>query len=545
MRKLFCSFFSAPFMSEALSAPREPTALMTPLKILFITPEFAPLAKTGGLGDMTASLAKALAAAGHDVRVFLPCYGGTPPPVPLTSSPAVPPVAQWRAFPAPVAVNLAPRHTEFCRVWESAPAPLQPRVQLLEHHALFGSPEIYGERNDNAYRFGFMTAAALDFALQSGWHPDIAHVHDWTAALAPVLLNTTRRATPLGRAASVLTIHNLRHQGIETPDIMRYLRLPSWLWSADNIEDHGRANFLKAGLYHATKITTVSPTYAREILAPEHGCGLDHVLRHRAADLSGILNGIDDAEWNPRADPRLAARLEDDDDAAAGAAAVSAFKAANKRALQAELGLEPLADAPLFTLVARLQPQKGADLLADILPDLLGRARMQVAVLGTGDHGLEQRLLAIAAANAGKCVVRAAYDDALAHRLIAGADFFLMPSRFEPCGLTQMYSMRYGAPPVVRATGGLADTVSPWRENGANATAAGANAPTGIVFPDATGGSLLNAIHEALRLYYEHPADFAALRRNGMARDFSWHDSAARYAAVYASAIAARRAGGD
>ncbi|MDR3227903.1 MAG: glycogen synthase GlgA [Puniceicoccales bacterium] len=490
------------------------------MKILMLTPELAPFAQTGGLGDMVASLSKTLAARGHDVRVLLPRYGRTAMP------------AGFRPFPAPVAVHLSPAETAYCRVWESAPDTSDVQVRFIEYDTFFGGAQIYG-RVDDGYRFAFQTAAALDFCLQSGWLPDIVHAHDWTAGLAPAMLNTVRRGTALGRTAPVFTIHNLRHQGFVPAGVLGYLHLPQSLFTADNYECYGEVNLMKGAIYHAAKVTTVSPTYAREILTPEYGCGLDGVLRHRAADLSGILNGIDTREWSPETDGHLAKNFS--------AGCVAEGKAASKAALRREYGLnageaggEGDFAAPLFGVVSRLDEQKGLDLFAEILPDLLARSRMQVVILGSGDRHLEGRLLAIARRFAGKCAVRIGYDTAAAHRIIAASDFFVMPSRFEPCGLTQLYSMRYGTLPVARATGGLADSISGWTSQGTEADA------TGILFTAATAGALRDAMHRALQLYFDRREAFERTRLNAMSRDFTWRLSAEHYEKVYQSARVGR-----
>jgi starch synthase len=480
------------------------------MKILMISPELAPFAKAGGLGDMVASLSKALAEAGHEVRIFIPCYGN------------IPRDKTWRAHPAPVAVHLAPQHTEFCRVWSVPFGKAQ--VHLLEYDNFFDSGEIYGERLDHGYRFAFQSLAALDFCLQTQWVPDVVHAHDWTAGLAPVILNTTRRGSPLGKCASVFTVHNLQHQGLVTSDLLRYLHLPHWVFTADNLECYGGINMMKGALYHATKITTVSPSYAQEIQTGTFGFGLDPVLRHRSPDLAGILNGIDAAEWNPATDRFLPVPFS---------AKNLSGKAACKAALQRELHLNAEPDTPVFGVVARLYEQKGLDLLAEILPDLLGRSRLQIALLGNGEKWLESRFQWLAHCFPGRCAVRIGYDNALAHLIEGGSDFFVMPSRFEPCGLNQMYSMRYGTLPVVRATGGLIDTVSPW-------VGAPATDGTGLLFGDASAWALRDALHRALQLYFDHPKDFAQLRKNAMARDFSWGLSATAYTQIYEAAVKQR-----
>ena len=480
------------------------------MKILMLTPEWVPFAKTGGLGDMVASLGNELSAAGHEVRAFLPYYG------------TIQPSADWVPWPEPLAVRLSPWQTAYCRIW-TAPCPGSSlRLHFLEYNAFFASGEIYGKGESDAYRFSFQTLAALDFCLQSGWIPEIVHAHDWTAGLAPVILNTTRRDTALRHTASVFTVHNLQHQGFAPSDLMRYLHLPPWLYTADNLECYGGLNLMKGALYHATQITTVSPTYAREIQTPAQGFGLDHVLRHRAADLTGILNGIDTATWNPATDKFIAANYSSKAD-------VSAGKAQNKAALQRAMRLPEDAGTPLFGVVARLYEQKGLDWLADVLPPLLAQARMQLVLLGNGDPWLEARFQALARNFPEKCAVRIAFDNSLSHLIEAGSDFFLMPSRFEPCGLNQMYSMNYGALPIARATGGLADTVKDWN-------AVPEDVPTGILFSDPASGALLGAIHRALQLYFDFPKDFARLRNNALQQDFSWANSAGRYIEVYKTA---------
>ncbi|MDR2981216.1 MAG: glycogen synthase GlgA [Puniceicoccales bacterium] len=481
------------------------------MKILMISPELAPYAKAGGLGDMVASLSKALAQMGHEVRICIPRYG------------SVNHDKTWTRYPNSVAVHLDPRRTEFCSVW-SAPFAGGATVYFIEYDVFFGSDQIYGERTDHGHRFGFQTLAALDFCLQDGWTPDIVHAHDWTAGLASVILNTTRRHTPVGKAASVFTVHNLQHQGLVNADVLNYLALPSWLLTPNNLECFGGVNLLKGALYHSTKITTVSPTYAHEIQTPQYGFGLDPVLLHRWNDLSGIVNGIDTDEWNPASDKYIPAHYTADD---------LSGKAQCKTALQQALGLEQDYGAPIFGIVARLYDQKGLDLLSDILPDLLSRARMQIALLGSGERWLEEHFLWLANKFPGKCGVRIGYDNALAHLIEAGSDFFLMPSSFEPCGLNQMYSMRYGTLPIVRATGGLADTVRPWITNPAKGT--------GILFADATSSALMDAIHRGLQLYFNYSGDFSQLRRNAMACDFSWGTSAKAYEAVYQDAIYTRK----
>ena len=480
------------------------------MKILMLSPELTPFSKAGGLGDMVASLTLALAERGHDVRVFTPLYGNIP-----ASPERVP-------HPFPVHVDLSWGDRPDCRVWKQ---PFGKATALfLEYQAYFGGPEIYGDRPDNGKRFAFFTRAALDFCEQSRWTPDIVHCHDWTTGLAPVFINTRDRERAIGRAATVFTIHNLLHQGLFDKDVLTYAGLPGWLYSPRHLEAVGTLNLMKGGLWHATKITTVSPTYAREIRTPEFGCGLDDLLRFRAGDLVGILNGVDTADWNPAKDPHLPANFS---------VADLSGKATCKAALQRELGLREEAGTALFGVVSRLWDQKGLDLFAEVADDIVSKSRMQFVVLGSGDKALEDRLLALAARFPGRVAARIGFDNGLSHRIEAGSDFFLMPSRFEPCGLNQMYSMLYGTLPIVRATGGLADTVEPWY--------AGRGAGTGIVFRTANAAGVRWGVEEALRLYYDAPEEFARLRVNAMRRDFGWDTSAIRYEEVYGWALETRR----
>lgn len=479
------------------------------MRVLHLTPELAPWSKSGGLGDAAAALAKALALEGHDVRVATPLHGS---------------IADRDALPLHrehLAVGVHPPVA--CRVRRSTGAHGFAAL-FLEHEAFYGGREIYGDAASAGRRAAFLARAGLDLCLADGWIPDVVHCHDWTVALAPVLLNTVLRESPLGASATVLTIHNLQHQGLHGKDIATYLGLPDWVVTEDNLECLGGINFLKGGIYHATRLTTVSPTYAREITGPTHGFGLDPVIRHRQADLEGILNGVDADDWNPARDPHLPARYSASD---------LSGKATCKAALQADLGLDPDPGAPLVGVVARLWEQKGLDLALEPLRARLRAGQFQLALLGSGDPSLEQAYLGLAASHPGRAAVRIGYDNRLAHRIEAGADFFLMPSRFEPCGLNQLYSMAYGTLPIVRRTGGLADTVDAWTPGAADAT--------GIVFEHADSAAVAWALGQALELRHRHPGQFEAMRARAMRREFPWSRAAKRYAACYAEAVRQRR----
>ena len=358
---------------------------------------------------------------------------------------------------------------------------------------------------DNALRFGVLCrVAALLAGAQSPlpWRPDVVHCHDWPGAPAAAFLRFG--ASP---AASLVTIHNLAFQGLFEREWVERLGLPAQSYAFDGVEFHGRMSFLKAGLSYAGLINTVSPTYAREIQSPEHGCGLDGLLRHRAGVLSGILNGIDTAAWNPAADPHLAQPYD---------ARSLEMKGANKAALQRRLGLAPDPFVPLFGQVGRMTGQKGVDLVLQAAGSIVSSG--QLAILGSGDRELEQALAQLARSHPGRVAVQVGFDESLAHLIEAGADLFLMPSRYEPCGLNQMYSQRYGTPPIVHATGGLADTV----EDGT----------TGFAFRRFAAEDLVGAIGRALRCY-ARPAAWRAVQRAGMQRDFSWSAAARRYADLY------------
>ncbi len=477
------------------------------MRLLFASSEVFPLAKTGGLADVSASLPRALAALGHEVWVALPAYK-----------------TARAALADPRSLGPVPGLSGATLVGGRLPGTELP-VVLVDAPSLFERPGgPYGDAAgrdwpDNARRFhGFaraLCAIALDRA-GLGWRPDLVHCNDWQTGLVPALLS---RETP--RPATVFTIHNQAYQGLFDRARFDALDLPEAWWTPDALEFYGGFSFLKAGLVFADQLTTVSPTYARQLLEPEHGCGLDGLLRYRRDDFTGILNGIDEDIWNPAADPYLASPYD--------RATVDAGKRANKVALQKELGLPAAENIPLLGLVGRLVEQKGIDLIAEVIETWRDRP-VQWVLLGNGEVRWEERLRKLAADRPEWVAVRIGYDEGLAHRIEAGADFFLMPSRFEPCGLNQMYSQRYGAIPVVHRTGGLADTVVDVlaRHDGEEAT--------GLVFDEPTSAALALALERGLSLYRD-PAAWQALRRTAMAGDFSWRRSAEQYLAVYRRAL--------
>ena len=483
---------------------------MRPLRIFFASPEVEPFVKAGGLGDMVGALPKELAALGHDVRITCPLYG------------SVKRVGEWREQTEPLGVEVGPE-TRWAKIWETTLPGAAVPVYFLEHDWFFARKEVYSSWADNAHRFVFFARAALALCEHTGWLPDVIHCHDWTVGLVPVMLNTTLRDRPIAQAATVFTIHNLEYQGYAPRGVVDFARLPWTEFRSDSIESYNQVNMMKAGLYQSTKLTTVSPTYAHEIRTAAGGFGLDPVLRFRGGDLIGIVNGIDTATWNPATDAALPANY---------AAADLGGKAVCKRALQERLGLTMDAGTPVFGVVSRFVSGKGLDLLAEILPRLLSGMKVQFAILGSGEPYLEEVFRRAGEFYPGQVGAHIGYDAALARLIQAGTDVFVMPSRSEPCGLTQMYAMRYGTPPLVRATGGLVDTVENYVESGARGT--------GFMFRDPTPQALHDTIGWACSTYYDRPADFAGLQQRGMARDFSWLKSAEQYIDVYRWAVAAR-----
>lgn len=476
------------------------------MRVLYATSEAAPLVKTGGLADVSGALPAALRQRGLDVRLLLPAY--------RTVLAALPGARVCGVIP-PVAGLPAARMLE-ARTENGVP------TYLLDCPPLFdrdGGP--YQDASgadwfDNALRFGLLSRAAAALGCASSplkWYPQVVHCNDWQTGLAAAYLHSAHDA----RAASLITIHNLAFQGIFPASLLSILGLAPATYSLDGLEFHGSISFLKAALAYADAISTVSPTYASEIQSEPLGFGLQGLLARRAAALSGILNGIDTDAWDPAGDPHIAARYGPD---------TLDGKQTNKRSLQEYFGLEPDPEVPLVGMVSRLTDQKGIDLVIEAAPRIL-RLPAQIALVGSGAPEAEDAVRMIAARFPGRAAAFVGFDEALAHRVEAGADMFLMPSRFEPCGMNQMYSQRYGTPPVVRATGGLADSVvdcSP--ETLADGTA------TGFAFTAASGLALLDTVERAVEAYRD-PITWRAVQTNGMARDFSWHASAARYAELY------------
>ncbi|MDH5486353.1 MAG: glycogen synthase GlgA [Gammaproteobacteria bacterium] len=478
-------------------------------KILFVASEAHPLIKTGGLGDIVGSLPAALKSLHADVRLLLPAYRDA-----VTRAGKFKTIAALNIPGLDSPVNILETNLPGTSVitWlaDFPKAYDRPGNPYLDPH---GQPW-----SDNAMRFGLLSHVGAALALGHSrikWRPDVVHCHDWQTGLVPVLL-----AREKSRPATIFTIHNLAYQGLFPYQTFTALGLPPDLWSPGALEFHGQLSFIKGGLLFSDQLSTVSPTYALEIQTPEHGCGLDGLLRVRAAHLSGILNGIDFSEWNPTRDPFIDKHYS---------VRRPKNKAANKLALQKKLGLLQENKMPIIGMVGRLVEQKGIDLMLDTLPALMLRP-LQLAVLGSGETTYEEALRQQAVRYAGRFAVHIGYDEQLAHQIEAGADMFLMPSRFEPCGLNQLYSLRYGTIPIVRRVGGLADTVVDATEENIRVGKA-----TGIVFQEAGASALLTSVDRALALWRDRDR-WKCLMRAGMRQDFSWHRSAQDYLKLYREA---------
>jgi starch synthase len=468
--------------------------------------EALPFSKTGGLADVLGALPLALGALGHKVTLVTPRYRG------------VNPKGATRAIEV-AGVGMEPAETRVTeqRLAERVTAVLVDRPELYDRDAIYGTA---GDYPDSPQRFGFLCAAALEYARQSGETYDVLHAHDWQAGLAPVYLRTRYAGEPrLNRMKAIFTIHNLAYQGIYPPDWLAPLGLAPELMSPRGLEYWGQLSLLKGGIVFSDSITTVSPTYAREIQTKEYGFGFEGVLATRASDLHGILNGIDIEVWDPRRDPFLPEPYDE---------GTLEKKGAARRALLELLSPDTTPEdmrRPLVGIVSRLVDQKGFDLVAEIVPALPGYGSF--AVIGTGDVRYEELFRELAGLYPDRFAVRIGFDESLAHLIEGAADMFLMPSRFEPCGLNQMYSMRYGTVPIVRATGGLRDTVTDY--NGAAGTG------TGFTFTPYAAPALLEAMERA-RAAFANPDIWKQLQVAGMRQDFSWDRSAREYVKLYEGA---------
>jgi len=476
------------------------------MRVLFVTSEIAPLIKTGGLADVSAALPSALHGMGVDVRVLLPGY-----PQVLKALPHSHIVAHFSGLPGFPDANLL-----FSHLSDGVPLWVIDCPEMYSRGGGAYQDEHGVDWFDNALRFGLLSkiAAVLGSAhTPLDWKPDVVHCNDWQSGLTPAYLHFSPDPAP-----SVMTVHNLAFQGVFPANLTGELGLPRESFHMDGVEYYGDLSFLKAGLFYADHITTVSPSYAEEIQQAALGFGLQGLLTSRRGNLSGILNGIDPNEWNPAIDSKIA-RFYDADNMHG--------KAINKRELQKRMGLHVDPKIPLFGLVSRFTHQKGLDMVLEIAPQLVTWPA-QLVLLGTGDAGMQRSALELSHQYSGQISVFVGFDENLSHLVEAGADIFLMPSRFEPCGLNQMYSQRYGTPPVVHATGGLIDSVVDCRdETLANGTA------SGFVFGNGLGSSGLLAAAERAALAFRDHKTWQALQLNGMRKDFGWGKSAKAYHDIY------------
>jgi starch synthase len=472
-------------------------------KILFVTSEAHPLIKTGGLADVSGSLPTALAGLDVDVRLIIPKYQAIK-------------TVEEIYYKSTVRVNNVD-----VNILETRLPGTEVVVWLVDCPEFFGFPgNPYIDEQGNAWansaeRFALFCRIAVEVAMNRGyldWQPDIIHCNDWQSGLAPALLSLEA-----SRPATVFTIHNMAYQGLFPKATRVSLNLPRPLWNPNGIEFNGMLSFIKGGLAYSDRITTVSPTYAREIQTADFGYGLEGLVGYRKDVLSGIINGIDADQWNPETDSNISERYD---------FSTINKKQLNKTALQNKHSLPVDNNIPVFALISRLVEQKGIDLVLECLPEMLALP-LQFVLLGSGDKRFEQQLSHFAETYPDKMAITLGYDEGLAHLIEAGADIFLMPSRFEPCGLNQLYSQRYGTIPIVRKTGGLADTVvDTLPETLSNNTA------TGFVFNEATSGTLMETIKRAL-IVYSQPEAWKQLQAGGMQKDYSWNKSAKEYMALY------------
>lgn len=486
------------------------------MKILMIAPEISPYVKVGGLSDVVGALPKELVALGHEVKVVCPAHA------------TIKNRENWHAHTDPLYVNLGTTH--YAKLWEESQGDSRYKIYFVEYDAYFQREGVYTDERgegypDNDRRAAFLSRAGLDVCRHLQWIPDVIHCHDWMTGFVPLYLNTVDLGTPLANAASVFTIHNLAHQGYADRSILDFAGLPPSSFRSDCAEAMGGVNMMKSALYNANKITTVSENYAKEIRTPAFGCGLDDVLNFRGSDLVGIVNGIDVDDWNPSTDLALPAHYSAEN---------IGGKEVCKSYLQQQMGLREDPRTPIFGVIARLYDQKGLDFLAACADRIMNEMQVQMVVLGSGDPVLEQTFVTLAEKYAGRFGCSIGYNAQLSRLIEAGADFFVMPSRFEPCGLNQLYSLRYGTLPIVRATGGLVDTVQNYNEFDGSGT--------GFVFEEASADALYYTIGWACSTYYDRREHILKMQHAGMTQDLSWSRSAEKYASVYDWALQAKRA---
>ncbi len=483
------------------------------LRIVMISSECVPYAKTGGLADVVGALPQALVALGHEVIVVLPKYRAVNVQK-HNIQPFLSPMGVWMG-----------NTEEWCAVHATKMDGTVP-VYFIESGKYFDRDGLYHDADfndfgDNPRRFAFLTRAALQLCKDIGFVPDIVHAHDWQAALVAPYLKVWHWNDPvLGNAASVLTIHNIGYQGVYGAEHYDYIGLQWGNFTGDKLEDHGRINFLKGGIVYADMVNTVSPTYADETRTQEYAYGMAPYLNNKGASYVGILNGVDYSQWNPAVDSLIPAQYSAED---------LSGKAVCKEALQRQFNLEVAPDIPIVGVVSRLADQKGLDLLAASIESMVQAMRVQFVVLGSGDKSLEAFYGGLPARYPGRIGSYIGYSNPIAHLIEAGSDFFIMPSRYEPCGLNQIYSLKYGTLPIVRATGGLNDTVEQYDE----ATGAG----TGFKFWEPSANAVYYAVGWAVSTYYDRPHHIQQMIQAAMARNYSWEESAKAYEEAYRRAI--------
>lgn len=477
-----------------------------------IASECAPFIKTGGLADVVGALPKTLSKMGHEVIVIIPYYSQIDR-IRFNLLPALSPIGVWMG-----------NQQEWCASYFVDQNGV--KIYFIEFHKYFDRYGLYHDADyhdylDNARRFGFFTRAALQLCRDLNFSPHIVHCHDWQSALAPGYLKIWHWNDPvLGGAASVLTIHNIAYQGVYSASDYEYLGLQWVNFISDKFEDHGKINFLKGGIHYADMVNTVSPTYARETRSPQFAFGLAPYLNVRRESYLGILNGADYSVWDPQSDSKIPANFSVQD---------MSGKAECKRQLQARFLLDQDDAMPVFGVVSRLVHQKGLDLLARTLEDILNQMQVQFVLLGAGEKDLEAYYGGLPGRYPGRVGSYIGYNDELSHWIEAGSDFFLMPSVFEPCGLNQIYALRYGTLPVVRATGGLDDTVEQYDEE----TGGG----TGFKFWDASPNAIYYTVGWAVSTYFDRPQHIKRMRERAMTQDFSWQASAKVYEQLYLQAM--------
>jgi starch synthase len=486
------------------------------MKILMVTAEAVPFAKTGGLADMVSALSIQLAREGHDVKIVMPRYYKIDR-------------KKLELLPGPMAIAAGNEETWSAVYTTKMPGEEKVSVYFIDHEQCFGRDGIYGvpgetDFHDNPYRFAVLNHGAFQLCRKLGWYPDIIHAHDWSTSLAPVLLKNVCRYCGFENTASVLTIHNQGYQGVYGKDKFPALGIDWGLYYGAGFEHNGAINFLQAGVSCADMITTVSPTYAREIQTAEGGFGMDGLLRVRSDVIRGILNGADLRQWNPEIDKKIPANYSAKD---------LSGKAKCKAELQKRMGLEVNPDIPVVGIVTRLVDQKGiAEVFAPTygsIFNICANMKVQFAILGSGETWCENEINTLQS-KLPNLRAYIGYDDALSHLIEAGSDFFLMPSRYEPCGLNQIYSMLYGTLPIVRRTGGLADTVDNYNEKTGDGT--------GFVFDQLTPGAVYDTVGWAVWAYYNKKDHILKMQKAGMKKTFGWDEASSKYVQVYKEALA-------